>query len=114
MCICYTFDMKQINRTIAITAAALGVGTVSAGLSQAASPIAEVVCAPTGDLYTRLETRMGFKRIATGLRGREQIMEVWSDNRGEWVMVVTYASGQSCIVAMGEDWMPVGPAPARG
>ncbi|MCI5098095.1 MAG: hypothetical protein MRY77_17420 [Rhodobacteraceae bacterium] len=57
---------------------------------------------------------MGSKRIATGLRGREQIMEVWSDNRGEWVMVVTYASGQSCIVAMGEDWMPVGPAPARG
>jgi hypothetical protein len=78
------------------------------------SPIAEVVCAQTGDLYTRLETRMGSKRIATGLRGREQIMEVWSDNRGEWVMVVTYASGESCIVAMGEDWMPVGPAPARG
>ena len=114
MCICYTFDMKQINRTIAIAVAALGGFAASAGLSQAASPIAEVVCAPTGDLYTRLETRMGSKRIATGLRGREQIMEVWSDNRGEWVMVVTYASGQSCIVAMGEDWMPVGPAPARG
>lgn len=94
--------------------AALGICMGSAGLLYAASPIAEVICAPTGDLYTRLETRMGSKRIATGLRGREQIMEVWADTRGEWVMVVTYASGQSCIVAMGEEWAPVGPAPARG
>lgn len=70
----------------------------------AASPIAEVICAPTDEMQTRLETRMGTSRTALGVRGPEQVMEVWTDARGGWTMVVRYASGTSCIVAMGEHW----------
>lgn len=40
-----------------------------------------------------------------GVRDPEQVMEVWTDPRGHWTMVVRYASGTSCIVAMGEDWI---------
>ncbi|WP_302478001.1 hypothetical protein [Ruegeria arenilitoris] len=32
-------------------------------------------------------------------------MEVWTSRSGAWTMVITYANGTSCIVAMGEDWL---------
>ncbi|WP_256364005.1 hypothetical protein [Ruegeria sp. 6PALISEP08] len=42
-------------------------------------------------------------------------MEVWSNQRGDWTMVVTYATGTSCIVAMGDNWIAHDrPKPARG
>lgn len=79
------------------------------GLAGAVSPIAEVLCEPTAVLHDRLNHRFGSERTATGLRGPEQIMEVWTDSRGDWTMVVTYATGLSCIVAMGEAWTPAPP-----
>ena len=70
----------------------------------AQSPIAEVICEPTGQMHDRLSQRLRSARSATGIRNREQIMEVWTDPQGGWTLVVTYATGTSCIVAMGEDW----------
>lgn len=75
-----------------------------AGPLHARSPIAEVVCEPTDRLQDKLERQFGEKRAATGMRGPEQIMEVWTDRQGDWTLVITYASGMSCIVAMGEHW----------
>lgn len=74
-----------------------------------ASPIGEVICAPSADMHSRLEQQFGSARQASGLRGREQVMEVWTDRQGDWTMVVRYASGTSCIVAMGEHWTEFGP-----
>ena len=70
-----------------------------------ATPIAEVLCAPTAQMQTRLAQGMGTTRAAVGIRGPEQVMEVWTDARGDWTMVVRYATGTSCIVAMGENWV---------
>lgn len=69
-----------------------------------ANPIADVVCAPTSDMVRKLTLQYGSERAAQGLRGPEQVMEVWTDAQGEWAMVVRYATGRSCIVAFGEDW----------
>ncbi len=79
-----------------------------------ASPIAEVVCAPTGEMQERLTAQMGAERAAVGLRDREQVMELWTARDGEsWTMVVAYASGTSCIVAMGQHWQDLmGDGPA--
>lgn len=74
-----------------------------------ASPIGDVLCAPSEELRDRLTRQYGSARQASGLRGREQVMEVWTDQRGDWTMVVRYASGTSCIVAMGEHWTDFGP-----
>ena len=41
------------------------------------------------------------QQTASGMRGPEQMMEVWTSETGDWTMVVTYATGTSCIVAMG-------------
>lgn len=73
-----------------------------------ANPIAEIVCAPSGELETRLLRDHGSSRTAQGVRGPEQVMEVWTDQRGEWAMVVRYATGTSCIVAIGEAWENAG------
>lgn len=69
-----------------------------------ASPIAEVICSPTSDMVKKLTDQYGSARAARGVRGPEQVMEVWTDAGGEWAMVVRYSNGQSCIVAFGEDW----------
>lgn len=72
---------------------------------QASSPIAEVICAPKEEMTAKLERQFGARRVASGVRSIEQVMEVWaSDASGDWTLVMTYASGKSCIVAMGEHW----------
>ena len=74
----------------------------------AQSPIGEVICAPTDVMQTRLIRQYGTERQASGLRGPDQMMEIWTDVHGDWTMVVRYASGTSCIVAMGEHWTDIG------
>jgi len=42
-------------------------------------------------------------------------MEVWTADQGDWTLVITYATGTSCIVAMGENWfIRAETDPARG
>lgn len=73
--------------------------------AQATTPIAEVLCAPRADMVQRLKVQHRARMTAMGVRDVEAVMEVWSDDHGRWTMVQTYANGQSCIVAMGTDWM---------
>lgn len=67
-------------------------------------PIADVVCAPRAEMERRLTIRFSSSRAATGLRDTETLMEVWTSPQGRWTLVQSYANGQSCIVAMGENW----------
>ena len=74
------------------------------GPAPAASPIAEIVCAPTPEMVRKLEHQFGERSQARGTRGRGRVMEVWADDSGDWTLAMTYATGTSCIVAMGENW----------
>jgi hypothetical protein len=78
---------------------------LAASPALATTPIAEVLCAPRADMVQRLSAQNDAKMTAMGVRDREAVMEVWSDDHGRWTLVQTYANGQSCIVAMGTDWM---------
>lgn len=73
----------------------------------ATSPIADVLCEPTSRMKEKLTRQLLSERQSMGLRGPEQVVEVWTDKSGDWTMVITYASGNSCIVAMGEAWTDV-------
>ncbi len=75
----------------------------------AANPIAEVICAPTPQMTQRLTHQQGVTKRAVGLRSPEEVMEVWTDAEGDWTMVISYASGTSCIVAMGAHWADLPP-----
>jgi len=79
-----------------------------AGAAPATSPIAEVICEPTPRMTQKLTRQFGESLQAWGTRGPEQIMQVWTDDRGGWTLVVSYATGTSCIVAMGENWEGAG------
>ncbi|MBU2960438.1 hypothetical protein KO516_06330 [Citreicella sp. C3M06] len=78
----------------------------------AASPIAEVLCEPSQRMSERLSLRSGATKASSGLRNPEEIMELWLDPAGDWTMVIAYASGTSCIVAMGEAWFDLPRDPA--
>ncbi|MBY5972776.1 hypothetical protein KUV28_10485 [Ferrimonas balearica] len=75
-----------------------------AGPAPAASPLAEVVCDSTPRLEARLSGAMNQRREAMGLRDPEQVMEIWLAPGGAWTLVAAYATGRSCILAMGEAW----------
>ncbi|MGR3490471.1 MAG: hypothetical protein ACU0DW_00320 [Shimia sp.] len=45
------------------------------------------------------------QRQGTGLRDPETTLEIWvSPTNGDWIIVQHYATGTSCIVALGEYW----------
>lgn len=70
-------------------------------------PIAQVLCAPSEDMRHRLETRYRARRTWAGLRGPDEVIELWEDRQGDWTLIIAHADGKWCIVAMGEALMPV-------
>ncbi|SMX32938.1 hypothetical protein COL8621_00923 [Actibacterium lipolyticum] len=82
-----------------------------ASSANAASPISEIICAPREEMTSKLTHQFGETRVATGVRDIERVMEIWtSESSGDWTMLMTYADGNSCIVAMGEHWNDLRPA----
>ena len=76
----------------------------------AGSPIAEVICAPRDQMVERLTVQYRAHLSSMGLREQDSVIEVWADAEGRWTLVQRNANGQSCILAMGADWMAVGEA----
>jgi len=86
---------------------------LSAAPAAAQSPIADIICAPTPQMEKRLASHRNITKAASGLRNPEEVLEVWTGAEGTWTMVIRYASGTSCIVAMGDAWqMAQGEAPS--
>ena len=83
----------------------IGICALIGPVAQASSPLAEVVCSSREVMQQRLEQSMQSTRQGIGTRGPEELVELWADSRGGWILVMTYATGASCIVAMGDDWM---------
>lgn len=84
--------------------ALLGVLCISTLPGQATAnpgPIAEIICAATDDMQFRLEQDFRSVRVWQGIRSSDQRMELWEDGRGDWTLVISYAKGTACIVAMG-------------
>ena len=95
-----------------LRASLIAIGLLAAP-AWAASPIAEVLCAPTEKLEEDLVRRHGVTRQWLGLRDPDSRMELWSsDTTGDWTLVVAYATGKSCIVDMGHYWEESIPDPA--
>ncbi len=100
-------------RPIVARAAAGVLLLLSAAPAAAQSPIADIICAPTPQMEKRLASHRNITKAASGLRNPEEVLEVWTGAEGTWTMVIRYASGTSCIVAMGDAWqMAQGEAPS--
>ncbi len=75
------------------------------------SQMSDLYCDDSARIREMLDTTVGAERMAYGLRGPETVLEVWVVPRtGEWTMVHTYATGSTCIVAIGDNWEGLEPA----
>ncbi|MEL7098840.1 MAG: hypothetical protein AAGM84_08440 [Pseudomonadota bacterium] len=75
--------------------------------------ISDVSCDDRTRLVSTLTQTMGAHRQGTGLRDPETMLEVWvMPTNGDWLIVQHYATGTSCIVAMGAHWEGAAPDPA--
>ena len=63
-------------------------------------------CAERAHITDRLAEKFGEAFAGGGLQGSDVVIEVWaSPERGTWTILMTRASGVSCIVATGTDWL---------
>lgn len=85
---------------MAIALAALSPAT---GAAETRS-LGDAWCQSTAELERVLERRLGVTRRGAGLRGPEEIVELWQDPAGDWVLVARHAGGRSCILATGAHW----------
>lgn len=93
--------MKRLVSSLTICATLLMV-LPSHRASAGPDPIAQIICAPSDQMQTRLERRFNATRVWSGLRSPDEFMELWEEPDGDWTLTIVYASGQTCIVAMGE------------
>lgn len=94
-----------MNRTIALV-----LWAAFPGMAFATTTITNVICHDRDTMLARLEQTHGAERQGRGMRGPDALLEIWAiPKTGEWTLVQTYASGKSCIVAMGENWEALGP-----
>ena len=80
---------------------ALGVALI--GL-QADPASAQQVCGERTKLMTHLGENYAEAPVAMGLTSAGAVVEVLTSSSGTWTFLVTYPTGQTCMVASGESW----------
>ncbi len=87
------------NRTHAM-AVALGVATLAPPvLAQSAAR-----CLPRDVLVETLSTKYSETLTGGGMQSAQQLVEVWSSEKGSFTVFVTRADGFACIMATGQSW----------
>ncbi|MEQ6202334.1 hypothetical protein ABMC88_04700 [Sulfitobacter sp. HNIBRBA2951] len=73
-------------------------------------------CGPRDTVVERLATGYGETRQSVGIGSNNAMVEVFaSDETGSWTILVTQATGLSCLVASGQSYEQVAEAlPAAG
>lgn len=73
-------------------------------------------CAPRAHVLERLAGTYGESRRGMGLVSERGIVEIFaSDATGTWTIVITLPSGQTCLIASGQDYRGLAdPLPAAG
>ena len=73
---------------------------------------AQSACAPRAVLLEQLAALYGEAPVAAGLTASALLMEVLASADGaSWTIIATSPDGLSCLIAAGEGWRDVAPAP---
>lgn len=76
-----------------------------AATSPLADAVAQTICLPRKELGKRLEQSFSEQPFAYGVTEDGALLEVFSTRDGlTWTLVITSASGQSCVLATGDSW----------
>ena len=70
-----------------------------------ADAAAQSICLPRKELGKQLERTFSEQPLAYGVTEDGALLEVFSSHDGlTWTLVITVASGQSCVLATGDSW----------
>ncbi len=71
---------------------------------QAEPASAQQVCGERAKLMTQLGEKYAEAPVAMGLTSAGAVIEVLTSSLGTWTFLVTYPTGQTCMVASGKSW----------
>lgn len=69
------------------------------------------VCKDRGELIRVLAKKFNETQRSFGLQNDRRVLELYASPDGSWTALLTLPSGRSCVVAAGEAWTIVPPAP---
>jgi hypothetical protein len=79
------------------------------------SASAQNICAKREEVIERLWSRWQELLTANGLANDNRLIEVFVSEHGSWTIVITDASGRSCVASAGRGWTPREPKiPPKG
>lgn len=79
---------------------------------QAGAASAQQVCGERTKLMTSLGEKYAEAPVAMGLTSAGAVIEVLTSSSGTWTFLVTYPTGQTCMIASGESWETLAIKPA--
>jgi len=88
---------KSVRRTALMAVAVLFTFTTQSHAQFA-------MCGERAAIIDQLKTKYQESRQAVGLISNNGAAELYVSEKGTWTMLVTLASGKSCIIAAGHSW----------
>ncbi len=76
---------------------------------QGPQPGVPVLCKERGEILDKLSSTYSETPIAAGLSATGSVFEVIASEGGSWTMLMTRASGISCVLAWGQGWQALDP-----
>ncbi len=74
-------------------------------LFTATSAWAQDICPPRHEIEDYLASEFQEQPVASGIANNGGVIEVFaSDELGTWTIIITMPSGESCMIAAGQDW----------
>lgn len=74
-----------------------------------------IPCGKRAEIVAQLSTRYHETRRSIGVAVNNAVLEVFaSEESGTFSILVTLPSGQSCLLASGEDYQPLSEVPGQG
>ncbi len=71
---------------------------------------AQMACGTRDTVVEKLGEKYGETRRGVGLAGPTAIFEIWaSEATGTWTILKTTPNGQTCIMAVGDNWRNLTP-----
>jgi len=80
------------------------------GMASIAPPVhaQAAKCGPRDQIVERLGVKFQERMVSGGLSSATKLVEIWTTEDGAtWTILLTEASGRTCIMAAGEDWLDV-------
>lgn len=82
----------------------LAIGTVLAALATPAQAQRAMPCNQRKQIVTVLAQKFEEVEVGAGITPGGQLLEVFASPNGSWTLLLSLPTGQSCMMATGEDW----------